>query len=253
MRLFRRRGRSSTTGARRAPIEPRCNICGCRTFTDMGVRVAVQCADCGSLERTRLIKLVIDDRSFLGPDTRVLHIAPQPGLARSFVESGAACRFVDLEPEGFPGVPTIESLDLCRDLDAIADRSFDLIVHSHVLEHVPCNYTYVLFHLHRLLADDGAIVCCIPFLPGHYGSDTSPELSNAQRDERYGQWDHVRRFGTDDLDSSLGLVYDLPDRYDARDVVDEETLLAANVPAHAWTGFTPHSVLVLSKHAYRLA
>ncbi|MDX2382246.1 MAG: methyltransferase domain-containing protein [Acidimicrobiia bacterium] len=223
------------------------------SFTDMGVRAAVQCAGCGSLERTRLIKLVIDDLDLLGPSTRVLHIAPEAGLARSFVDSGADCRFVDLDPVGLPGVPGVERLDLCRDLDAIADRSFDLIVHSHVLEHVPCNYTYVLFHLHRLLAEEGRIVCCIPFLPGHYGSDTSSDLTDDQRNERYGQWDHVRRFGTDDLDLSLGRVYDLPETYDARNLVSEQALSAANVPPHAWTGFTPHSVLVLAKRDYRLA
>lgn len=238
---------------RRRDREPSCNVCGGRSFEDVGARIDVQCAECGSLERTRLIKLVIDERGLLAAGTRVLHIAPEPGLAHAFVESGAACRFGDLDPAGFPDVPGVERLDLCRDLDGLDDRSFDLIVHSHVLEHVPCNYTYVLFHLHRLLADDGAIVCCIPFLPGYYGSDTSPEVSADQRTDRYGQWDHVRRFGTEDLDLSLGRVYDLPGSYDARDLVDERSLRAANVPPHAWTGFTPHSVLVLSRDDYRLS
>jgi phosphoglycolate phosphatase len=198
------------------------------------------------------MKLVIDDRSLLASGARVLHIAPEAALARSFVDAGAECRFVDLDPAGLPDVPDVERLDLCRDLDAVADRSFDLIVHSHVLEHVPCNYTYVLFHLHRLLTDDGAIVCCIPFVPGHYGSSTSPSLTDDERNELYGQWDHVRRFGTDDLDLSLGRVYDLPATYDARDLVDEALLVGANVPRYAWTGYTPHSVLVLAKGDYRL-
>jgi phosphoglycolate phosphatase len=234
-------------------IDIRCNICGGESFTAVGVRVAVQCRDCGSLERTRLIKLVIDDRELLGPDTRLLHIAPTPGLARSFDDvAGSNCRFVDLHPEGFPDVPRVERLDLCRDLEPIADGSFDLIVHSHVLEHLPCNYTYVLFHLHRLLSAGGTIVCCIPFLPGHYGSSMSPELTEDERNEWYGQWDHVRRFGTDDLEMSLGRVYDLPETYDARDLVSEEALRAANVPPHAWTGFTPHTVLVFDKDEYRL-
>jgi len=200
-----------------------------------------------------LIKLVIDERSLLGPTTRVLHIAPQPGLARALAATaGANCRFADLHPEGFAEVPGIERLDLCRDLEAIADGSFDLIVHSHVLEHVPCNYTYVLFHLHRLLDETGTILCCIPFLDGHYASSTSPDLTEQERTERYGQWDHVRRFGTADLDLSLGRVYDLPTDYDARRLVPEAALLAANVPRSTWTGFTPHSVLALGKGDYRL-
>ncbi len=213
----------------------------------------MQCTGCGSLERTRLIKLVVDRRDLLHPDTRVLHLAPQPGLARAFERvAGTNCRFADLDPTGFADVPRVERLDLCRDLEQIADGSFDLIVHSHVLEHVPCNYTYVLFHLHRVLSETGTIVCCIPFAPGHYGSSTAPELTAEERTERYGQWDHVRRFGTADLDLSLGRVYALPSEYDARDLAPEAALLAANVPQHAWTGFTPHSVLVLGKHDYAL-
>jgi hypothetical protein len=43
------------------------------------------------------------------------------------------------------------------------------------------------------------------------------------------------------------LSYDLPDTYDARDLVSEQVLSAANVPPHARSGFTPHSVLVLRK------
>jgi Methyltransferase domain len=251
---FRRLRRRADQGpAGDAPTVPSCNLCGSVSFADIGPRRSVQCTGCGSLERTRLIKLVIDERSLLDPDTRVLHLAPQPGLARAMeAVAGANCRFADLDPSGFPDVPRVERLDLCRDLERIGDRSFDLIVHSHVLEHVPCNYTYVLFHLHRLLSDDGTMICCIPFLDGHYASSTSPDLTEDERTERYGQWDHVRRFGTADLDLSLGRVYDLPTEYDARHSVSEARLLAANVPPYAWTGFTPHSVLVFGKDDYRL-
>lgn len=244
---------SRTDGGDAADDGARCNLCGCSSFGDIGIRRSVQCTECGSLERTRLIKLVIDERSLLGPDTRILHVAPQPGLARAFeAVAGPNCRFVDLDPDGYPDVARIERLDLCRDLETIVDRSFDLIVHSHVLEHVPCNYTYVLHHLDRILADGGAIVCCIPFAPGWYASSTSPSLTTEERTAAYGQWDHVRRFGTEDLDMSLGRVYDLPHDYDARRLVPEHTLLAANVPPHAWTGYTPHSVLVISKGGFRL-
>lgn len=95
-------------------------------------------------------------------------------------------------------------------------------------------------------------MCCIPFLDGHYESSTSPGLTAEERTERFGQWDHVRRFGTADLDLSLGRVYELPPEYDARHLVPETALRAANVPPYAWTGFTPHSVLVLGKLDYRL-
>jgi phosphoglycolate phosphatase len=250
---FRRRRAGPPRPPAGSSADPRCNLCGGESFTDVGPRVAVQCAACGSLERTRLIKLVIDERALVRPDTRVLHLAPEPGLAGALERvAGTNCRFADLDPTGFPDVPRVERLDLCRDLERIADGSFDLIVHSHVLEHVPCNYTYVLFHLHRLLSDAGTIVCCIPFLDGHYESSTSPGLTAEERTERFGQWDHVRRFGTADLDLSLGRVYELPPEYDARHLVPETALRAANVPPYAWTGFTPHSVLVLGKLDYRL-
>ena len=58
-----------------------CNICGGTAFTDMPKRPAVRCADCGSLERTRVAALHITEELRLASGSPILHFAPERGLS----------------------------------------------------------------------------------------------------------------------------------------------------------------------------
>ena len=235
-------------------INMQCNICGSSEFFDMRSRKQVRCAGCNSLERTRLIALMIEKYIPINRNTKILHIAPEPTLALHFHSiAGDNCTFVDLEPERFKHIPQMKRLDLCSDLPLIESNSYDIIIHSHVLEHLPCNYTYVLFHLHRIMTESAKMICSIPFLPGYFDGCTDPALSRKERLRRFGQRDHITCFGVDDLQMSLGKVYDLPANYDARDYIESDTLIKHNVPETIWTGYSPHSVLILGKNDYKLA
>ena len=229
-----------------------CNICGGNEFVARTKRPNTRCGQCGSLERTRIIALFIDKLGLLEPDTRVLHLAPERGLARRLrAVAGDNVTLADLNPERYRGQTGVVSLDLCADLDGIPSRSYDLIVHSHVLEHLPCNHAYVLFHLHRVLADTGRIVCSIPVMGGYYDFATSPALSEDERHRRFGQHNHVARYGREDLHMSLGKFYDLGD-YDLTRHFDVDDLRRYNIPERIWRGFSPSSVLCLSRLDYRL-
>ncbi len=219
----------------------------------MNKRKKVRCSKCSSLERTRIMALFINHHKLISKKTRVLHIAPEQGLV-DFLYSiaGVNCNFVDLHPENFPFAPGIKKMDLCHDIETIPDNSFDLILHSHVLEHIPCNYTYVLYHLHRIMKKEGRMVCSIPFLPGFYDCCTSPDISNRKRTKRFGQNDHVRRFGSDDLHMTLGKIYHLKKEYDITQVFAIEELQQYNIPEYTWRGYTPSSVLCLTKEDYLL-
>lgn len=232
----------------------RCNICGSEDFLDMGTRKSVRCATCNSLERTRVIGLFLQRDNLVDSHTRVLHLAPERGLADYLYGlAGANCTFADLDPTSYSGIPNMQKLDLCRDLDGMPDESFDLIIHSHVMEHLPCSLVYVLYQLHRLLSAQGRMVCCIPIAPGYFHDcSTSPELTDAGRTARFGQCDHVRRFGRQDLDMFLGKIYDLSEEYDLTRTFTEEELAECNIPASAWRGFNPSSVLSLGKNDYLL-
>ena len=229
-----------------------CNVCGNAAFVCPKRRGPVRCSRCGSLERTRVMALFIERLGLLGPNTRVLHIAPERGLAKRLLAvAGERCTLADLDPHRYRKLGEVMRLDLCRDLEGIPDRSFDLIVHSHVLEHVPCNHAYVLFHLHRILSDGGRMVCSIPIMGGHFDFATSPALDASERQRRFGQHNHVVRYGRADLDMSLGKFYDLPE-YDLTRTFDVEELDRYNIPEPARRGFTPHTVFVLRRDDYLL-
>ena len=229
-----------------------CNLCGSANFVDLKGRGAVRCGRCGSIERTRVMALFIDRFDLLHPTTRVLHIAPERGLAKRFVAiAGENCTLADIDTERYRRLGRVVRLDLCRDLERIPDRSYDLVVHSHVLEHLPCNHAYVLFHLHRILSDDGRIVCSIPIMGGHFDFATSPAIDANERRRRFGQHNHVARYGRADLDMSLGKFYRLDD-YDLTPVFGTDILDRYNIPERARRGFSPHTVLCLRRDDYLL-
>lgn len=195
------------------------------------------------------------ERLSFTPESRVLHLAPEPGLYRALkqrLQHAGSDHYIcaDIDPDRFRFVDNMARLDLC-DLDNQTSDHYDLIVHSHVMEHVACNIAYTLFHLHRMLKPEGRHVCVIPFLPGEYDECFQP-IGREERIRRFGQHDHVRRFGIEDIDRHLGALLDLPRTFDAREQFGEERLRRANVPEGAWCGFTVHTVLTLGKYDMKL-
>ena len=79
------------------------------------------------------------------------------GLMASFVDRGAACAVVDYAVEAVPGVERI-----ARTIDEVpADRRFDLVVASHVIEHAPAPLD-VLRALARRLCRGGILYVEVP-------------------------------------------------------------------------------------------
>ncbi len=233
--LFRRKS---------APMQ--CNICGGTDFTDMPKRPRVRCVDCGSLERTRVTALHIRRHVKLPPVARILHFAPERGLAAMLREIGGKnYRALDFDPTRYPGLD-VERFDLCRDVFGLPRDSFDLIVHNHVLEHVECNYSVVLIGLARALSETGTMLFSVPILPGEF-RDELVDASWEEKQMRFGPMVHVRRFGTDFLQQTLGMVFPVPAHYDLRLTFSEHELTKANIPRHHWTAFTGATVFRVRK------
>ena len=222
-----------------------CNVCGATEFVDMHTRKNVRCAQCGSLERTRLIWLYLQD-IVLPKNAKVLHFAPERGLHDAFMKMDEIGSYVcaDFDPARYRFADCVK-MDLCS-LDDQPSLEYDLIIHSHVLEHVPCNIAYTLFHLHRMLKNDGVHLCVIPFMKGEY-DESFQDIGNDERTRRFGQFDHVRRFGANDIPSHLGKLLKLPATFDATTRFAPEVLLAANIPPAHWKGFHISTVLQLSR------
>ena len=154
---------------------------------------------------------------------------------------------VDIAPEQYPFAPGIRAFDLVRDAPALPSQSYDLILHSHVMEHVRGNVTAVLFHLHRALKPDGKQVCCIPVIrERHYAEDLGP-LAPDDAVARFGQDDHVRLFGARDIQATLGMIFALPGHYDLLRDYDADLLARHGIPEIAWSGWSANSVLMLGK------
>jgi hypothetical protein len=231
--------------------DPECNICGNKNFADVKSRVNARCTHCNSLERTRLLWLFLQDID-ITDTTNILHLAPERGLYDKLKARTKPGNYVcaDFEPRRYAFATEITAIDL-TDLDDQPSDQYDIIVHAHVMEHIPCNIAYTLFHLHRMMKSGGRHVCVIPFLPGKY-DECFQDMPERERVRRFGQHDHVRRFGVEDIPRHLGAIVNLPDEFSAVERFGEDRLRNAGIPESAWRGFSIHTVLDLRKDDFKL-
>lgn len=161
-----------------------------------GGRPGARCPNCQSLERHRLLHLVLQaHRYLLVPPARVLDIAPAPSTRR-LLRRAVGRRYVGVDRFMDRGV------EVRSDLTALAfkEGSFDLIVCYHVLEHVPDD-ARAIRELCRVLKPGGIAIVQVPRRHG-VPTDEDPSAPEAVRIERFGQDDHVRWYG-DDFESRL--------------------------------------------------
>lgn len=229
-----------------------CNLCGCDQWGDMNGRIGVLCQGCGSLERTRAIKLVLDNVWQFSGNERILHIAPEKGLYDFFRATTTSGYYeaVDYNPEGYAGL-ALNKFDLVADAPRLPSDCYDLIIHSHVREHVRCNIAHMFFHLTRALKPNGLHIFCLPLMEGYYEEDLGP-LAEDEALRRFGQSDHVRRFGIKDLDRHLGLILKIQSEYSLYDYANETAIASSNIPRSERSGLNGSTVFVTRKSDYLL-
>ena len=184
-----------------------CPVCGrtSRRFRPYGnpPRDEAQCIHCGSLERHRFVWLLLNNETnlFDGGGKRVLHFAPEPCLEPRFRQRlGAGYRTADLDREDVDLRLDVSDLELSAE-------SFDVIICSHVLEHVPDDRR-AMEELHRILAADGWALVVVPVTRARTVED--PSITDP--DERlrvFGQRDHVRRYGPDIADRLTSVGFEV--------------------------------------------
>lgn len=224
-----------------------CNVCGGSKFVDMNGRPNVRCTQCGSLERARVLKLIIDELGILKPGSRVLHLAPEGGLAAYIKECVGEENYDarDIDIERYKHVK-VKYFDLVEECHTLPTDNFDVIIHNHVMEHLPCNVWAVLYHLHRSLRETGRHIFSIPILRGFYEESLFP-IGEEERQRRFAQFDHVRRFGIEDLQRSLGMLFNIPESYDITQMFSKEMLDMYNIPETARSGWSGDSIFALKK------
>ncbi len=180
------------SGSKGGSFPRTCSVCGYSGRFQAGGRprrIDARCPKCGSAERYRLLALWLDRHGSALRTARVLHFAPEKGLAKLLKARVGSYQSADI---------AAGKADLVRNIEAIAeaDASFDCIVCSHVLEHV--DDRKALAEVYRVLKPGGAALIMLPVIEGWSQTYENPAVTAPEdRMRHYGQSDHVRYYGAD--------------------------------------------------------
>ncbi|MEC9345219.1 MAG: methyltransferase domain-containing protein [Pseudomonadota bacterium] len=154
-------------------------------------RIDAMCPACGSVERHRLLALAMTgDTGLVKAGDDVLHFAPERWVRPMIAGlKPATYRTADIDPKRADMALNIEALDL-------PDASVDVVIASHVLEHV--DDAKAIPEIFRILRPGGRFLCMIPIIEGW--DHTFEDASIATMKERKRHFEgkrHLRYFGRD--------------------------------------------------------
>ena len=150
---------------------------------------AYSCPNCGASDRERLFALYINKYLDRTKKYRLLDIAPAQPL-RSFLKRkiNIVYRCADLMDKDVDDTG-VDIMDM-----GYSDKSFDIFICSHVLEHVTDDQK-AMRELYRILDDGGAGIAMVPIILSIEKIDEDPSITDvAERWKRFGQDDHVRLY-----------------------------------------------------------
>ena len=178
-----------------------CICCGGKflSFLPAGIvkRANAKCPKCGALERHRTIWMFFkNETNLFSSKLDVLNVAPEKLFYKKLNSlKNISYTSIDLQPESYDyGSKTI-AMDL-TDLK-FKEKSFDVIICNHVLEHIP-NDAKAMSEMFRVLRQDGWAVINVP-VNNNSGTTIEDVTINdpIKQLELYGQPDHVRVYGKD--------------------------------------------------------
>ena len=162
-------------------------------------RVADRCPICHACDRVRMMMLYLETHTSVGQErVRVLHVAPDYGLYLWFKRQPAIDYVpTDIDAHRYRHMPELMTADLTK-LPFEAE-SFDLVICSHVLEHVPDDAA-AFSEIRRVLKPNGQALLLTPYAMDGGSTEEEPTISDpAEMERRFGQADHVRLYSRDDF------------------------------------------------------
>lgn len=176
-----------------------CPVCDhySRSFLDFGQppRPSACCPQCMALERHRLAWWYLKNHTNLlaGASLRVLHFAPEPFLEK-WLRAAVRGQYTTTD------ISPARSVDLLASITElpIESDSFDVVLCSHVLEHVEED-RQAMRELYRITKTAGWLLVQVPL----HNKPTYEDFSirtPAGRLAAFGQDDHVRIYGLDVID-----------------------------------------------------
>lgn len=151
-----------------------------------------QCPRCGGVERHRILWLYLQNKTnFFKDDLKVLHFAPEYWFQKNFKN------LPNLE---YITTDLFDRLAMVKmDITNITyeDNQFDVILCSHVLEHIPDEHK-AISELLRILKPSGWAILQVPLDTRREKTFEDPSIvSPEDRRRNFGQEDHVRLHGLD--------------------------------------------------------
>ncbi|MBY0433341.1 MAG: class I SAM-dependent methyltransferase [Cyclobacteriaceae bacterium] len=159
------------------------------------------CSNCGATDRDRLYALYFNHFLKNGGNFSVLDVAPSYSLSKYLRSiTNLSVRTADLY------MPSVDDKVDITDMNIYADESFDILICSHVLEHIP-NDLKAMIELYRVLKKGGWGIVMVPIL---LSLDTIYEdfsvTDESGRWKHFGQNDHVRMYSKSGFVSRLESV-----------------------------------------------
>jgi SAM-dependent methyltransferase len=191
---------------------------------------AYSCPSCDATDRERLYALYLD-RAFAAREParryRLLEFAPSYGLSRKLKRTP----FVDYRSADLYRNNVDDRVDI-TDMRGYADAAFDVVLCSHVLEHVPDDRR-AMRELHRILRADGFAIVMVPLVHGVEETNEDPAIDTpALRWKYFGSDDHVRQYGQRDFADRLAAAGFTVERLGVV-YFGEDTFRRAGIAAHS--------------------
>lgn len=157
----------------------------------------VYCPHCGSKNRERLLKAIIQAHLQI-QNKKILHFSPEQHLYRFLKETAtASVTTVDITPGFYRLIDTKTAYADATRL-SFADSIFDIIIANHILEHIPDDLK-ALKEIFRVLTPGGVAILQVPYSPTIPQTLEDPAIDDPQQQaKRFGQKDHVRIYALND-------------------------------------------------------
>ncbi|MBH45300.1 MAG: SAM-dependent methyltransferase [Flavobacteriaceae bacterium] len=159
------------------------------------IRPHALCPGTLSLERHRLLWLFLErETDFLKKKISVLHFAPEQVFYKKF----KTYQHWDYTTTDIESPLADIKADICN--LPFKDKTYDLILCNHVLEHIPDDLK-AMSELHRVLKKEGTLIAQVPLDENRKSTFEDHSVTDPQkRTEIFGQYDHLRIYGLDYYD-----------------------------------------------------
>ncbi|MCK9224721.1 MAG: class I SAM-dependent methyltransferase [Candidatus Muirbacterium halophilum] len=160
-----------------------------------GYRENALCPHCGSFDRERLLYLFLKENTSIFTDKNsVLHMAPEKRLTEILKQN----RQIEYYTCDLYSQDVMYNMDI-TDLK-FEDNKFDIIICNHVLEHID-NDIKAMKELYRVLKKDGKAILQVPLALNIQNTyEDRSVIDEDERENKFGQKDHVRIYGMDYMD-----------------------------------------------------